>query len=162
MTALREQIGKHPRLISGFVGDVIVIACVFIGMGFRKGRPMPAFSTKAFYTCDDGVTLFVDDLNKIPPFDHDGQEAVAARVLTSNHGRTRWVQYVAKYDAVAMERFVSPQAGSATSPAGSAHLLVKKPASGDWVPMMSPEGSQIIKVQPPDGMGTGPVEEVLP
>jgi hypothetical protein len=162
MTALREQLGKYPRVTLGIAGGIIVVACVFIGTGLRNRHPMPAFPTKAFYTCDDGVTLFADDVNKIPPFDHDGQDAVAARVLTSDRGRTHWVQYLAKYDAVARERFNSPQATSATPAAGPAHLLVKKPGSGQWVPMMSHEGSQIIEVQPADGMESGPVEEVLP
>jgi hypothetical protein len=52
---------------------------------------------QAFYTVDEGKTLFVNDLSRIPPFSKDGQEAVRAAVYTDDGVKTQWVAYLQKY-----------------------------------------------------------------
>ena len=49
-------------------------------------KPSPG---SAFYTTDDGATLFTDGADRLPPFDHDGKAAVMAAVFSCDNGKHR-------------------------------------------------------------------------
>ncbi len=90
---------------AGLAGLVILVAAVSIlqNLRGRHGLP-PGISTRAYYTTEDQLTgqeaidaLFVDDVNKAPPFDHNGKPAYLAIVYQCDNGRTKWVNCLKRY-----------------------------------------------------------------
>jgi hypothetical protein len=115
---------------------------------FRETRPeVPPIMATAYYSDDDGKTWFPDSITKLPPFDHNGKQAVRCFVF-QHHGQT-FVGYLQKYSDTLKARI------QATNSAGDSDLmfgtLVKRPADKNWIPTSDPRSQQIIKPQPPDG-----------
>jgi hypothetical protein len=69
----------------------VLAAIAFIYYQFRPDRP----SGKEWYTNDDGQSWFKDSARKVPPFQHDGKEAVFAKVYEC-HGK-KFVGYLMRY-----------------------------------------------------------------
>ena len=70
------------------------------GMGvliWWESRPnAPDGPPLAYYTVDEGKTLFADSAAALPPFDYGGRPAVRARVFSCDGGKTRSVRYLEK------------------------------------------------------------------
>ena len=127
-----------------------------------ESRPhRDAILTRSFYTDDDGVSWFADDIHKIAPFDHGGRQAV--RCFLYKCGNTQFVGYLEKYpDDVksqleAAPKYVwgqpkTPERAAATVDTYGAEL-VKKPGDPTWVKSSDPEGASITAVKCPDGKG---------
>ena len=131
------------------------------------GRPaLPRFSNNAFYTIDDGASLFVDDKNKVCPFDHEGHQAVLAFVYTCDGGRHRFVQYLQKYDepAKAAAAALQSSGGSGSAPINGilSGLLVKRPGDKKWVHMTDRAAQDILLPVCPEGLGDGPARQLFP
>ncbi len=102
--------------------------------------------TLNFYTTDDGVTLFTDDSQKVPPFDHDGQQAVRAFVFTCDNGQHQFVQYLQKYsDEVKQQLETSRAFGT------FANGLIKRPGDVKWISESDPKAQVIMLPKCPDG-----------
>jgi hypothetical protein len=114
---------------------------------------------EAFYTTDDGKTLFADDAAKVAPFDHDGRQAVRAYVFTCDGGTTGFVQYLEKYSDE-VKRQLEPQSGRPGWRPPTSMALVKRPGPGQWVPGMSQEASRLTLPSCPGGKG--PPRQVTP
>jgi hypothetical protein len=153
--SLREWIDKHPKPVSVAVA-VVIAGSMFVV--FRELNPGRGFKTpeKGYFTTDDGATYFPDSLAKLPPFDHDGKEAVRAFVVSSDGGAHQWVAYLGKYAPKEREAIESGD-----SKADRRNMLVKAPGSQEWIPLSSPDFVKIIAPAPP-GMGTGPAQPVWP
>jgi hypothetical protein len=150
---------RNPRLWAAGAGIVTVVALsVLVFQLVRDSRGAQPPSTKAFYTIDDGKTLFVDDVSKTAPFDHEGKPAYRAHVWRCPDGSTmvshlsrdanRSFQPTGKaasgtrdFNEVAMER------------ARVASLEVRDPNTPDseWFPLNSPRGIEITRPTCPDG-----------
>ena len=74
----------------GVAAAVLLVAAVALGFqlvgGRENGAAGPVAKT-AFYTDDNGKTFFKDDVNKIPPFDHNGKQALRCDVFTDAVGK---------------------------------------------------------------------------
>ena len=74
----------------GVAAAVLLIAAVALGYqlvgGRENGAAAPVAKT-AFYTDDGGKSFFKDDINKIPPFDHNGKQALRCDVFTDPSGK---------------------------------------------------------------------------
>ncbi|HYO08815.1 MAG TPA: hypothetical protein VER17_07560 [Tepidisphaeraceae bacterium] len=164
---LRDQLNTHRNL-------VVVAAVVLIGgAAFMIFRQMTASDgdlttdARAFYTTDDGATLFEDDAWKVPPFDRGGKPAVRAFPFSADGGRRRWVQYLQKYPDDVKQK-LEAQRGNETpghaSRAAFATGLVKRPGdpAAPWVPESSREGIAIMTPRIPPNMGEGPIQQVAP
>ncbi len=165
---IRETLNKNPAITTGGTVGIILIALVFIVMQIFGGPGRPRIPTDGYYTVDDGATLFTDKLNKVTPFDYNGQPAVRAIAYTADNGAHHWVQYLEKYtddmvkklSAATTNGIVDPFAMQDAEFNGS---LVKKPGSGDWVPSTSPKYRDIVEPTIPDSSyGTGPILPYLP
>jgi len=153
------------------MATVVSAAVILVAFGFiirsNLAGPSPRKApTKAFFTTDDGNTLFVDDFAKATPFDHNGLQAVRAVTFTCDGGQHHWVQYLEKY------------ANDAGSPAAEARasdllkaraqgmgkgLLVKRPADLRWVaPTEYASFSAICLPKAPQGMHSGLIEPFDP
>src|SRR5215210_5554852 len=87
---IRETINKNPTQTAAITAGIIVLALILIIWQACSGGGSGTIG-KSYYTIDDGKTYFVDASNKIPPFMHEGKEAVRAHVFTCDNGKTKFV-----------------------------------------------------------------------
>lgn len=71
---LRERLNRHQGV--SILASLSVVALVVLWSYMRTSEPSIP-KQLSFYTADDGATLFSDESKKVPPFDHDGTQAVA-------------------------------------------------------------------------------------
>lgn len=161
---IREAINQNKKLGYG-VTAALVAGAAWLGIWLNSSG-FPANSTKAFFTDDDGKTFFADNIEKVPPFDHNGKTAHQAMVYRagSNPPFVAYLQSFKPETAKAIAKILSePLTGDANSRLNDmrADPLVKKPGSADWHKMSSAEGAKIATVQAPAGQ-TGDIKSVQP
>lgn len=124
--------------------------------------PLP---TKAYYTTDDGKTLFVDDAEQLPPFDHDGKPAVRAMVYSCDGGKTRFVGYLQKLPEDALREEIRKTIAAGGDPksiddddiARKSGWLAKRPGDAKWVNSKDHDKYvAVVKVACPDGRAVLP------
>lgn len=152
---IRENINKHPVLKIGLSVAFAAVAVVYVAYQLAGSAAPP--KPMAFYTDDDGASLFSDELEKIPPFDHNGRTAVRAFVFTCDEGQHRFVQYLQKYSDPVKQQMESGHLRNEVMLA-----LIKRPGPGDWIAESDPKAARITERKCPDGMGAGPFRQVLP
>jgi hypothetical protein len=122
--------------------------------------------TKAYYTVDDGRTWFVDQAERIPPFDHEGRPAVRAQLFSCDHERTVFVGYLQKVPEDVLQKYrdkgIDPAAVDDDELAEEGGWLANRPGDRDWVSAkLDREGyDAIVNVHCPNGVGTP--EPVIP
>ncbi len=156
---LRETLNRRPLLSAGVVALVIVAAILIIYLeSGRRSRVDP--TAQAYFTVDDGKTLFAADGAQMAPFDHDAAEAVRAHVYLVN-GEQK-VGYLEKYTAQALARM--QQAIREHHPALAQPMpgdtLVKRPRDAGWVPDTM-DRADAIMAPPPSADGRG-AREIWP
>lgn len=163
--SLRDKINKNPTQTAAITAVAIFLALLVIlwqwgcfGGGGGVG--------KSYYTVDDGKTFFVDDSNKIPPFKHEGRDAVRAHVFRCGSGDP-FVGYLEMYTPQDKKMMEDAMAGKAPPQAYSGYsgqAMVKRPGTGPqgWVALMPGTTqfyAQVVQVTCPDG---GVPERVYP
>ena len=121
-------------------------------------------ATKAFYSDDDGKICFVDEAEKIAPFDHNGKPAYKALVASCDGGKNKFVVYLQRYTAEAKKILEQQKAnaGKKLTPEETGRQLSlmslvaraienKKPGGKDWVGQMDPRMQQISEIKCPNG-----------
>jgi hypothetical protein len=147
---VRQWLNEHPGVAGGIVAAVVALAVgvvVFQVLGARQ--KFPTRLPKAFYTVDDGKTFFEAGSENIAPFDHKGQQAVAAYVFECN-GK-RFVGYLERYTAGARQKLIA-QKGTPQDQIYGREL--KRPGDSTWV--KSGDFAAVAKVSDvkcPDGHG---------
>jgi len=162
---IREKINKSQQISMTAAVCVIVIALSFIIWQMTKGGPsLSAAMTKAFYSDDDGKTWFVDDAQKIVPFDHHGKEAVRVRVFRCNGGEP-FVGYLERYSDEIKARILEMAAQHPGDSAPDFSLMpmeVRKPGEKTWVNTLTPNSYMEYKrVTVPVCPGGGASEPAL-
>src|SRR4051794_37476393 len=87
----RQWIDKNKNMTTTASVAVVVGAIAFMVYSMRGDRPQ----TKDWFTTDEGQTWFKDSNRKVPPFDHNGKEAVFAKVYEC-HGQ-KFVAYMKRF-----------------------------------------------------------------
>jgi hypothetical protein len=158
--ALRDKLNEYPGATAAGVGVIIVATIVLIvfslrGEGGRTNGPK-WLPDKAFFTDDEGKTHFVDDLTKIPPFQHNGRNAYRAQVFIDSNER-KFVGFMESYDPATKAKIESDlKSGKPIAEVLSDNPPeVKKPGGGGWVKpnkngKFSYEYLQVMKVPSPD------------
>lgn len=164
--SVREALKKHPNL---FAGGSLTVGLAVLGFSLRGyfGTHVPILTPPkgllAFYTNNDGQTLFPGQFDLETPFDHDGKSAVKANVFTCDGGRHQWVQYLEKWSDDGRKQLESVKSGPVgTPPPDRSLILVKRPNSDKWVSFNDPAAHEITTPKCPDGTGLGPPDPVLP
>jgi len=153
----REFTNKRPYLPLGVITILAVATVAFAIIKIKRARSSIAlFPTQAFYTCDDGATLFSDAVERLPPFGRDGKMAVRAHVFTCDGGAHRWIQYLEKYTDESLVLMRGPPTNQPIA------VLVKKPGSGSWVARSTAAGLSMIVPRCPDGSDSKNIEPVNP
>jgi len=157
---LRAFLNRHPVATVGVVVVLIALAVVSIVYQLRPPSDVALGPRKDFYTVDDGETWFVDDIDKITPFDHDGKPAVLVHLFTCDGGKARFVGYLEKLPDGAVEKYrarmnfpasATPEADDVAEMVGS---LVKRKGEMEWVASIDRERfEQITQVHCPGGTG---------
>jgi len=136
---IREKLTKHQPLVIGIASVVIIIAIISIVL---QASSMNSGKAQAYYTVDDGQTLFTDSNWKVAPFEKDGKQAVRAHVFMC--GGKKVVGYLSRYSDDAMKVLEDvkqakaekrpPKNIGALMSLSSSGVEVKKPGAGNpWV-----------------------------
>lgn len=147
---VRETLERKPTIGYGLAALLVIIGCGAMYHQAHNFRILPPEqSTKAYYTTEYQLTgdaavssLFVDDVNRVPPFDHDGKPAFLAMVYVCNSGKTKWVNTLKRYTP-AMQKKVEAFVADAVAK-GATHKVetgdfdasgieVKIPGPGPWI-----------------------------
>ena len=159
---IRDWIRSHS-VIAGAMAVIVVLAALGYTLRSAAQGP-PTASTKAFYTTDEGTTVFVADMSLVPPFDHNGKPAYRVWMYSCNGGKTRFPGYLERYTAQAKKRIESARAsgGGGGAPLAPGEIELKKPGAGNpWVSRAdTSEAAKITNVTAPGGAGEP--EIVLP
>jgi hypothetical protein len=139
----------------------VVVALGAIAYTLRSAaQGPPTASTRAFYTTDEGQTVFVADMNKsIPPFEHNGKTAYWVWMYSCDGGKTRFPGYLERYTPEAKKRIEAALHGnsSGTGPMpGDTEL--KKPGPGHtWVSRANTaEAAKVTSITDPKGGNAEP------
>ena len=148
----RALLQQRKSLAVALAAVMIVGAAIAIYVQARDFGP--AGPGKAFFTTDDGNTLFVDSVMKLPPFDKDGRRAVRAHVFECDGKRV--VGYLSCYRPEALQALAEAKAARAAgkpppnpqalSAVGTVGLLVKKPGNFPWVSQADAATATAVRV----------------
>ncbi len=151
---LRETLEKRRGVASAFGFAAIALAVFLIVIESRSSRLTKI--DRAFYSDDDGQTYFVDSVDKLFPFDHNGRQAYRAYVFRCSDG-TEFVGYLARYTdstkARLAELMAQPynQVAQQIADAESAGTEIKKPGDSRWYPQASPQAAAMLMPTCPNG-----------
>jgi hypothetical protein len=160
---IRRAIQGKPVIGVGIALVCLLLAGLILAKQFWPVKK--ANLLQAFYSDDDGQTWFRDSVFLVPPFDHNGKEAVIAEIYNYDNGGKEFCAYLAKYTPAAKARLEQALADAQKNgqPPSSVALyqdpsfigqgtLVKKPGTGNsWVPMSDPRSNDVRAVHAPDG-----------
>jgi hypothetical protein len=156
---IRQFLNTHPRL-SAIISFTLLATLIVYTLASVHISNSPHVEHQAFFTVDDGRTLFTDDISKFPPFLKDGQEAVRAMVFTDDGGKTQWIGYLEKYDESDKQLL---ETNSKYWLLGRPLLpLVKKPGSDKWVSQLTNPSKVRSIMSPVSPEHPNPATEVLP
>ena len=165
---IRDSMNKNQGVAIGGACALILIALVVIVLQARDGNAASAgMSNKSFYTVDDGATWFADDAQKVPPFPHEGKQAVRAYVYRGPDGK-EFVGFLECYTPagkqaieLALKRPPEQQLDDPYQAGGPDAMQVKRPGAKAWVSVTNPRAQHVYAVQPPKGQ-SGTVTQVMP
>jgi hypothetical protein len=153
---IRQSLNENKPLAVTITALMVVSAVVFI-LWYTRSSQSNSFATREFFSDDDGTTWFVDDGTKLVPFDHNGKQAVLAKVFQSKDGQM-FVGYLEKLSDDVKQRVEATRAQepghsgmTKADPTGFNGMMLKKPHAGDWVKSNDPAARDITKVTCPDG-----------
>jgi hypothetical protein len=138
-------------------------------LGFRTLRGYrPGTERAYFYDLSEG-RLFTAVRSAVPPIRglNDAEEDGVRAVVVSVNGdpedeKARRIAYLEKYSPQLKQQVMASRTGSASGTvdgqisriAAQDHIFVRQLAGGDWFPVSSPEGEQIMtewQIPGPDG-----------
>jgi hypothetical protein len=165
---IRQALGDNKRIGTIAVLVLFMVAAASVAYQVWSSGPQGPVVPSYFYTTDDGKTWFKAPATLVPPFDHDGKQAV--RVWLYECSGKEFVAYLERFSDSARKVMAQAedalknakkgdQAPSVIFEAAEARRSgreVKRPGDKDWVPAFSKEGAKITNVQCPPGMSGTP------
>jgi hypothetical protein len=163
---VREAINQRPKTVAAVAVTIVAAVLVVVALQFRdvqassQGGGDPE---RAFFTTDDGKTWFVGDVTQIPPFQHDGKEAVRAYVVEVNGQRL--VNHLERYTPEGKQALIKlkeavkhgPPPGALVAAAQQRGREVKRPGDTKWVPASDTAAAEaIVTPRAPNGSSAEP------
>ena len=154
---IREQLNQKPWLGAAVGGGALLLGAAFILAQLSGGNDAGAAAKAAFFSIDDGKTWFEGDASKVPPFTHEGKEAVRAYVFECD-GKP-FVNHLERYTPqgrkLMEEVAAAAKAGKPLPPeTATASPEVKKPGGKEWVPAAQyARSGPILQPKCPGGKG---------
>jgi hypothetical protein len=161
---IRETLNKNKKVAVAITVSLLALAG---GLGYYLNRagPEEAVAQKTVYfTDDDGKTWFVDEADKLYPFDHNGKTAYRVQLFQCGATGKPEAVYIQRIEEQALKK--AEEAKAAGKPRAEiemiyeSKLLVKKPGGTQWVPVRGPAG-EAITAAPKCPAGVAP-QIVLP
>jgi hypothetical protein len=165
--SIRDKLSKNQPIVIGIAAVAIIVGITSSIWQYRNANSSSGGG--AYFTVDDGKTLFVDKALKMAPFDKDGKQAVRAHVFMC--GGKQVVGYLSRYSADALQTLAEAKAASGQgkpppnigklSSIGFTGTEYKKPGDATWI--AGTDSSGIAKIRAfkcPDGKA--PTDEVRP
>ena len=155
---VRNFMRRRQSVTAALACLAILLSGAWIWYYARNMRP--SGPGKAFFSIDDGQTVFVDDAIKLAPFDKDGKPAYRAHVFEC--GGERVVGYLSRYtpEALAALEEAKSYRGKGEPPPnvrqlasiGTTGVEVKRPGDAKWVSQTDAARATKIRVFTcPDG-----------
>lgn len=143
---IREAINKRQKTSAVAIAVAAVIA---IGFSVWSQRDTLHRVEKAYYSDELGNGIFVDDIDRVYPFDQNGKKAYRAYVYKDKAGKP-FVSYIARYNDAArahlealLQKKGDPSVAGDIAQARGTGIEVKKPGAGNWVGIQSAQGSEL-------------------
>jgi hypothetical protein len=157
---IREKLNENQKITTGVTIGIIALAVIVIIYQLMSGGDSYSPPSKAYYTVDDGATFFEDDIERVPPYDYNGQTAVKALVYDCGDGK-KFVGVMQRYNKKAHAKMTEYYSKPSAARDESIRLEndndraweVKKPGTGDkgWVPAYTGQGRRLFLVTCPNG-----------
>ena len=151
---IRQKINEHSGVASAVIGCVIcLVVALSIWLTFGGHRRNAGAGNMSFYSDDDGKTWFVDQVSKVPPFDHNGKQAVRATVFRCRANKP-FVAYLQRFSAAEkakVEAAVAKAPESLQMVEYQTPMEAKKPGDAQWVSAPGAEYQKAITPVCPDG-----------
>ena len=162
---LRQTVNNKPRIVAVTLGVLVLAAVVLFVVLRPRGGPRPE-AAEAFYSVDDGQTWFAAAAAEVPPFDHDGRQAVRAYVYRCVGG-TAFVNHLERFKPEArqaLDRAAGTEGKRPDAAAVQRAYLggreVKRPGGAKWTSVADfRAAAEVVAVKCPDGTADAtPVE----
>ena len=152
---LRETLNENPRLTTGLTAGMIGVVLLYIlwsafGGGGTARSDIAGGKGQIFFTDDDGKTWFPDDAKKVPPFQHNGKEAVRAYVYKCG-GKT-FVNHMERYTPVGKKKLEAVYASgkpindpTVMDSIQATGMEVKSPGDAAWVKATDPKAPSVMQ-----------------
>jgi hypothetical protein len=157
---------EKPAFVGAAAAGITLIGVLAVGFEmFGRSHRAPAAAKEAFYSDDDGKTWFVDDIDKFPPFDHNGKPAYRAGVFRCGSAEP-FVAYLQRFTDREKKEL---QAAIAKDPDQKSHWMqspaeIRKPGESTWRrPMVTSTPAELAAYEQllsplcPDGSNATPV-----
>jgi hypothetical protein len=154
MVGLRDQINQKPAVAGVVVLGVVLALVAVVYSQLRPNHPSKSSGMQRYYTTDDGRSWFDDAWEQVPPFDHNGSQAVLCFVFKTSNSPA-FAGYLETYTPK-MHDLMTSAARSNGSVVPDTGALVKRPGDKNWVPLGSSAGQKITIVKSPDGSAEPP------
>jgi hypothetical protein len=160
---IREKLKDNPKVGIGVAVGVLVLGVGAMVAQLSNGGLGGGRAGRAFFTTDDGATWFVGDASQIPPFLHDGKQAVRAYVFEC--GGKRFVNHLERFTPerrkLAEAALEAEKAGKSPPrpPAAAGQTVnwgveVKKPGDKEWLAAGNlAKAARLMQAKCPDGHG---------
>jgi len=133
------------------MSGVVAVVAIVLAMGailYSQRGDVTYKPAQAYFTVDDGRTYFTDDLTKLPPYEHDGQEAVQCYLFRC--GQSRFIGYLMKLPPQVKQEMEAYAAAGREYPGLNPMALVKKPSDKEWQTVGSAAGAALMRVHCPN------------
>ena len=171
---LRAFLNGKPVLAA--VAGGLMVAVAVGSMVHYMNNVGPHRITQVYFSTDDGKTWFADSVEKIPPFDHDGQEADRVYLYHAASG-TPFIAYLQRYTKAGKreaEKLWADAHAKADAAGGRVEVdqialdgltmnsaEVKKPGGTQWY-QTSKAPAAVMRLDCPPGTDLGTVTQYLP
>jgi hypothetical protein len=145
---IREAVNKNSKLAGIATVAVLILVVGMIIWELRTSRRVEFTPNLAFFSDDDGKSFFADNEDLVPPFDHNGRQALRAFVFTSNSGK--FVGYLQKYTEPERSQVQAARNAHVYNAPDPSGIFIKKPGDSKWINVASPGASLIVDVRCPD------------
>jgi hypothetical protein len=160
---IRETINKKPAHVAVIAGTAIIITFSLITCNFIPPSVDRSTIERGFFTTDEGATFFEAELSNIPPFTHEGREALRAHVYRCVSQKHDFVLYLEKYEPqtkLRLEKLAKEQPVFTIFAEGRAGKRLKKPGAPQNVWRDEDSFMRLLGMSCPEH--GGPIEPVLP
>lgn len=159
----RTLLDRHRSAIAIVAVSVSLSSAVWLTWFYWPGpdNSLPSF---AWYTVDDGRTRFADDVERNPPFEHDGKQAVRLHLFSCDGGKTTFVGYLQKFPEETLRKYrdkgVDPANVEDEELVAEGGWVYKRPGDAAWLSDRAADRKflDVITVRCPDGRAGEPKE----